>query len=40
MKALLEKLCRQRRLEREEWEGLLARRREIDRAGLFSRAVA
>ena len=40
MKALLEKLCRQRRLEREEWEGLLARRREIDRAGLFSRAAA
>ena len=40
MKALLDKLCRQRRLEREEWEALLARRREIDRAGLFSRAEA
>ena len=40
MTELLDKLCRQRRLEKEEWRALLAERFALDRQALFDRAAA
>lgn len=40
MTELLDKLCRERRLEKEEWRALLGRRFALDRQALFDRAAA
>ncbi len=40
MSDLLDKLCRDRRLSREEWRELLAHRHSLDRQALFDRAAA
>ena len=39
MRELLDKLCRDRRLSREEWRTLLAGRHGLDREALFARAL-
>ena len=40
MNELLDKLCRERRLEKEEWRALLADRFALDRQALYDRAAA
>lgn len=39
MNELLDKLCRQRRLDRDEWRTLLAGRRSLDQKDLFARGL-
>lgn len=39
MNELLDKLCRQRRLDRDEWRTLLAGRHSLDQQDLFARGL-